>query len=301
MTSRTRKPAPEDEQRYWASTLEVRSSGGQRTIAGLGVPYNRQSALLPGGFYEVVETRALAKTLGDNLNVTCLLEHHPEWLLASTDSGSMRLDDDPAIGLSFEADLPRTQAGNDTHELISTRRISGASIGFQTFSDSFQRVGAGVVRHLESIRLAHIAPTAQPAYPQTHVAVRSLAQQLGEDVNDVMALANKGELRSLFTRTDQMVSATPTVEPGIPVESRSDGALDLARRRLLLMKRKMDWDAPPSDDPGYRLLELYRRKLNFDQPGLESRSCDRTTVTTARGHLRAVDVGQVAWDHGGDW
>jgi hypothetical protein len=206
----------------------------------------------------------------------------------------MRLIDDPATGLSFECDLPRTQAGNDTHELISTRRISGASIGFQTFADSFERVGASVVRHLESIRLAHISPTAQPAYPSTHVAVRSLAHQLGEDINDVVQLANAGELRSLFgPRTDQLVSAAPTVLPSAPtpleVAQRSyvepqDDALKLRMRlnaergagyakdgqpsveQLILehYRRKSNWDAPAPRTPGERLLELHRRKSAWD-------------------------------------
>ena len=43
----------------------------------------------------------MAKTLGDNLNVVCRMEHHPEWLLATTESGSLRLTDEQR-GLSYE-------------------------------------------------------------------------------------------------------------------------------------------------------------------------------------------------------
>jgi HK97 family phage prohead protease len=283
---------PDEEIRFWPTALEVRNAKLRR-IGGLGVPYGTRSALLPGGFFEVVETRALAKTLGDKLNVTCLLEHHPEWLLASSDSGTLRLDDQ-ADGLHYEADLPNTGAGNDTYELVQSGRIKGSSMGFQCYQDEFRRDGATIVRHLVSIRLGHVAPTAQPAYPSTVTAVRSLARQIGEDPADVESLAAQGELRSLFMRTDQQVSAPPTVEPAAEHRSDVDDALALRRRinaekgagyakegqpsieTLLLAHRlkKANWDAPPPKSPGELLLDLHRRKSAWDADtgGTEARS-----------------------------
>jgi Escherichia/Staphylococcus phage prohead protease len=78
--------ASNQEFRYWPTHIETRSEGAIRRIGGLGVPYNKRSRLLPGGFYEVVEPSAVRKTLVDNLNVVSRMEHHPEWLLATTDS-----------------------------------------------------------------------------------------------------------------------------------------------------------------------------------------------------------------------
>jgi Caudovirus prohead serine protease len=113
MTRNRGKPLPDEELRYWPTRLETRSDGPMRRIFGLGVPYGTRSRLLPGGFYEIVEPRSMAKTLSDKLDVVCRMEHYPEWLLATTDSGSLRLTDDPAVGLSYEADLPDTGAGRD--------------------------------------------------------------------------------------------------------------------------------------------------------------------------------------------
>jgi HK97 family phage prohead protease len=268
--------------RYWRAPLDVRSApGALRRIGGLAAPYGQRSALLPGGFYWVIETRAMAKTLGDMINVTALLEHHPEWLLGSVDSDTLRLDNQPD-GLHYEVDLPNTSAGRDTYELTSSRRIKGTSIGFHTFDDEFRREGLTVVRHLVSIRLAHVAPTAQPAYPSTVTAVRSLAQKVDAPYEDVAALAAQGELRSLFMRTDQAVAAPPTIEPGVPtplaVAQRShDGGLDVRRRRLESEAKRIQMDTGNRpDEPRQmsleqRLLELRRRKVLWDAP-VEARS-----------------------------
>jgi HK97 family phage prohead protease len=248
--------------RYWRAPLEVRSGPGSTLrIGGLAAPYGQRSALLPGGFYEVIETRAMAKTLGDHINVTALLEHHPEWLLGSVDSDTLRLDNQPD-GLHYEVDLPNTGAGRDAYELTSSGRIKGTSIGFQTFDDEFRRVGATIERRLISIRLAHVSPTAQPAYPSTSTAVRSLAQKVDAPYEEVAALAARDELRSLFQRTDKSVTAPPTVEPGVPtpleVAHRSIDP-DLDRRMKNNVHRAMDANRADRLDLVRRRQENLRR------------------------------------------
>jgi HK97 family phage prohead protease len=285
-------PLPDEELRYWPTTLETRSEGQLRRIAGLGVPYGQRSRLLPGGFYEVVENRAMSKTLGDKLNVVSRLEHHPEWLLATTDSGSLRLSDDPAVGLSYEADLPNTGAGRDTYELVGSGRIRHSSMGFNCIQDEFRREGAVVVRHLLAIRLQELSPVAVPGYLNTSAAVRSLAAQVGEDPQDVEARAAQGELRSLFTRTDLQVAAPVTVPP-TPLDvaeargSRDD--TDVRRRKNELWARKISMDGHRPDEPlttAQRLLELRRRRMLWDQP-VETRSLTDGFPTDHHGH--AID------------
>ncbi len=243
------------ELRYWRSHLETRSAGTTRRIGGLGVPYGQRSHLLPGGFMEVVEKRALAKTLGDRINVVSRMEHHPEWLLGDVESGTLRLTDEER-GLHYEVDLPNTMAGNDCYELVSTGRIRHSSMGFQCFQDEFRYEGTVLLRHLVSVRLTEVSPTAQPAYADTTTAIRSLANQVGEDPEDVLALASAGELRSLFVRTDQSVTAPPTV---LPAEHRSDdaGQRELELRRRLSEERAKRYDLDGDVDP---LLDLYRRR-----------------------------------------
>jgi hypothetical protein len=157
--------------------------------------------------------------------------------------------------LYYELDLPNTGAGRDTYELTSSGRIKGTSIGFQTFGDEFRREGATIVRHLLSIRLAHISPTAQPAYPSTVTAVRSLARQIGEDENDVAALAERGELRSLFSDR----AAPVVIDVGATEHSSSDEAAlrELETLRKLNDERAKRYGLDGDVDP---LLDLSRRR-----------------------------------------
>jgi len=255
------------ELRYWRSDLETRSAGETRRIGGLGVPYGQRSHLLPGGFVEVVEQRALAKTIGDKINVVSRMEHHPEWLLGDVESGTLRLSNE-ARGLHYEVDIPNATAGNDCYELVRTGRIRYSSMGFQSFEEEFRRDGSLLVRHLASIRLTEVSRTAQPAYPDTSTAIRSLACQVGESVDDVAALAAQGELRALFTRTDLAVTAPPTVLPAA-VEESAQRELELRRRLNAAEGKRLGLDK--SDDAGVRLLEWYRRKHQVYAPVTEAR------------------------------
>lgn len=237
----------------------------------MGVPYGQRSHLLPGGFVEVVEQRALAKTLGDKINVVSRMEHHPEWLLGDVDSGTLRLTNE-ARGLFYECDLPDTTAGRDCYELVRTGRIRYRSMGFQSFQDEFRRDGSLLVRTLVSIRLTEVSPTALPAYADTSTAIRSLASQVGEDPADVEALAAQGELRSLFTRTDRQVTAPPTVLPGEYRSEPSSDTRELELRRKLSDERAKRYGTEKTADPARRLLSLYRRKQEWDAPVTEARS-----------------------------
>lgn len=231
MTRNRGKPVPDEEFRYWPAALEASSAGTLHRIGGLGVPYATRSRLLPGGFYEIVEPRSMAKTLGDKLDVVCRMEHHPEWLLATTESGSLRLTDDPAVGLSYEADLPGTGAGRDCYELVRSGRIRHSSMAFMAVHDEFRSQGATLVRHLTDIRLMEVSPVAQPGYLETSAAVRSLARQIGEDPEDIERLAAAGELRSLISDGGQptVIDMAPT--PLTVAQRSHDGGLDVQRRR----------------------------------------------------------------------
>lgn len=169
-------------------------------------------------------------------------------------------------------------------------------MGFSCMSDEFRHGGAVLVRHLLQIRLTECSPVAQPGYLTTSAAVRSLARQVGEDPEDVQQLANQGELRSLFTRTDNIQSAPTPLEvaqrshvapaPEL-VEARS-GELDIRRRQLELQRIKPAVDSgEPCYDHGStdikrRQLELRRRKMEWDSA--ETRSLPDDFPTDRNGH-----------------
>jgi hypothetical protein len=172
----------------------------------------------------------------------------------------MRLRNDPNVGLDYEVDLPDTTAGNDTYVLTKRGDLRSASMGFVAYESEFRHEGSVLVRHLLSIRLTEISPCAVGAYPQTLTALRHLAQQFGEDPDDILELARKDELRSLFVRTD-LAPPTPlevaqrhAPAPAL-VESRSD-TMDTATARAQL--ERMDPRRPKSNKQ--LQLELMRMR-----------------------------------------
>lgn len=141
--------------------------------------------------------------------------------------------------------------------------------------DEFRREGSAVVRHLVSVRLTEASPVYQPGYIETSTAVRHLASQMGEDENDVAALAERGELRALFSDRHPVVidvGATAT-------EYRSDEASSATQRELELLKklneeRAKRYGLDGEVDP---LLDLCRRRnrnraMRDPAPVTESRS-----------------------------
>lgn len=246
------RPLPDTELRYWPTETEALGDGEQRHIGGLFAPYGTPSRMLPGGFVEVITPSAIRKSIADGLDIISRLEHDPRYLLGTTESKTLEISDDPNVGASYRVLLPNTMAGRDAWALVKTGRLNHSSMGFMCFpgGDEWARQGSTVVRHLVSVRLTEASPVSQPGYIETETAVRHLAGQLGEDPADVLALAQSGELRALFTRTDQMVSATPAIEPG-------SAPVDPALAAAMAKNRQSAFDA---NRPGRLELDRLRQK-----------------------------------------
>lgn len=183
----------------------------------------------------MVAATALNKSLADNLDIVCRLEHDLRYLLGTTESGTLELENTP-VGANYRALLPDTMAGRDAWELVRTQRLNHSSMGFMVLpgDDEFRYESGVLARRLHSVRLTEASPVSQPGYLDTTTAIRSLAGQIGEDPEDIARLAAAGELRSLFTRTSDMA----------PVEARSmtpnSAAAELGRRRDGNRARGMD-------------------------------------------------------------
>ena len=82
--------------------------------------------------------------------------------------------------LSFELDLPDTQAGNDAWAIIQRGDVTGLSIGMIVKNDKWSEVDQDgqtlYKRTIIEADLYEISPVAFPAYPSTEVACRSLAE-----------------------------------------------------------------------------------------------------------------------------
>lgn len=133
-----------------------------------GVPTNRQA--------QYAGTETIGRTAFDGLlgqDVVALVDHNPSMLLGRTSSGTLRLASDEH-GLAFELDLPDTQLGRDTRELVRRGDLAGCS--FTAAVGTVERTAGGVT-HTAFTRLVDVSVVTSPAYPETSVVARNAQGQ----------------------------------------------------------------------------------------------------------------------------
>lgn len=170
-------------------TLEARKADdtGKRTIAGR-IAYNEESQVLrdmwgdpfieelaPGCFDESIKTR----------DVAGLWSHDLGRVLGNTRNGTLRLASSDNQ-LTFELDLPDTQAGNDAWESIQRGDVDGMSFGMVVKDDkwsSIDRDGQTIYkRTIIDADLYEVSPVVFATYPANEVACRSL-EKFKEELN----------------------------------------------------------------------------------------------------------------------
>jgi len=162
---------------YNLEGLEVRETEeGAKTIRGLALPFNRNSADL-GGFIERIEPGAVAV---DDTDVVMLWQHDSTDPITRQSSG-LELEVRKS-GIWFEAQA--SDFSDRQLDLLQRGVVKSMSFGFVTVEDDWEQDSKPVRRTLKQIDLREISPVTWPAYKQTSVAVRS-AQEAGIDLRVV--------------------------------------------------------------------------------------------------------------------
>lgn len=212
------------ERRFTLSQVEVRSGdAGKRTIGGYAAKFNKPSQNL-GGFVEYIAPAAFNRSRGNDWpDVMARYNHDDNMLLGTTNAHTLRLSVDET-GLVYDVDLPRSRG--DVYELVERGDVAKSSFAFRVIGEDGEEWGLTdqnfPKRTLLSVELVDVAPVNAPAYMDTSTAMRSLAHHVHADEAEVRRLAEEGELRKFFVRTD-----------GGPPAKRT---LSGAEARLLLMK-----------------------------------------------------------------
>lgn len=160
--------------------LETRSSqslqASQGKLVGYAAVFNQPSHDL-GGFREIIRPGAFKSALADASQVRALYNHNADQVLGRVGANTLRLSED-AIGLRFEIDLPPTSYAKDLSALVERGDVSGCSFAFRVRGDGerWMNQSGETIRELLDIDLSEITITANPAYPATTVATRSMAQ-----------------------------------------------------------------------------------------------------------------------------
>ncbi|MBN9405823.1 MAG: HK97 family phage prohead protease [Burkholderiales bacterium] len=164
--------------------LEVRSTGELRSdgkkLTGYAAIFNSETDL--GGFVEVIRNGAFRKSLESGSNIRALYHHEGNALLGTTRSKTLKLREDPH-GLAFELDLPSTTHGKDLAILVERGDVAGCSFGFRVRDggDRWEQRGAQLVRELLDVELSEVTLTADPAYADTSVALRTRKNIINND------------------------------------------------------------------------------------------------------------------------
>ncbi len=161
------------ERRFIARPVEIRASEkGPGKIRGYAANFGTYSVDL-GGFRERLARGCFRDCLAAGDDPRCLRNHDDNMLLGRRSAGTLALDEDDE-GLVFECDLPDTQNGRDTAELIRRRDITGCSFQFTIAEASWDFSLEVPLRTVTRVgKLYDVGPVTFPAYESTSVDMRS--------------------------------------------------------------------------------------------------------------------------------
>jgi HK97 family phage prohead protease len=210
--------------------IELRTAAdGSRHIVGYASVFNRYSQDL-GGWVEQVAPGAFTKTIAE-ADIYGLFNHNVDLVLGRNRAETMSLAED-VTGLAYDIALNSddSDAANVAAK-VGRGDITGSSFSFRALDVEWGLTDQEMpLRTLKAVRLYDVGPVTFPAYLATQeagaaVALRSLAVQCGRPVDELVAAADRRELRSYIHADGEGPGQPPTPD------------LDSHRRRLELMRR----------------------------------------------------------------
>ena len=127
---------------------------------------------------EVVRRGAFARAIEEGQDVRSLFNHDPNYVLGRTRAGTMSMAEDET-GLRIDVVPPDAQWARDLLESIRRGDVSGMSFGFRAVREEWVNLPDRTQRReLLDVDLYDAGPVVFPAYPQTTVAVRQMAERL---------------------------------------------------------------------------------------------------------------------------
>lgn len=160
------------ERRY--AVGELRFDTFDRKIRGTAIVFNSRSVDL-GGFTEIIKPEAVDRTIRDAADVRALVDHDTSKVLGRTRAGTLQIRKGKR-GLEIEIDPPNTTAAKDILESIERGDVTGMSFGFRTLEDDWHLEDGEPVREVLDMEVREVSIVTFPAYPDTDVALRSLAK-----------------------------------------------------------------------------------------------------------------------------
>ncbi|MHC0441606.1 HK97 family phage prohead protease [Flavobacterium sp. 3-210] len=164
------------------------------TIEGYAAKYNKRTTI-GGWFEEEILPGAFDDCLADDIR--CLFNHNPNFILARTVSGTLKVEAD-AIGFKYSYVSPDRSYANDLRDSIDKGDVSESSFAFRIKEEKWTAgdPSKGILDFRQIVKFEKIydvAPVTYPAYPDTEVASRSLTAAKKElESRDSVQGENKG-------------------------------------------------------------------------------------------------------------
>ena len=221
---------------HFVDDMEIRAVGDKMTFKGYAAVFNSDSEPLP--FIEQIKPGAFARTLKSRNNIRMYVNHNDSQLLASTRSGTLRLQED-SKGLLAEADLPMTTDGRNMSILLEQRIVDSMSFGFSVPRGGDTWSADGARRTLTEVRLHEVSVvTGQPAYAATSASVRKLAARVAVDeVSLAAALVTLESGEELDEAQADLIRGV--VDQLAPKDIKPDNSLIVAKQLLALMEMQV--------------------------------------------------------------
>jgi HK97 family phage prohead protease len=204
----------EAERRFTSVRVEIRAGAkDSMTIGGYAAKFARMSQNL-GGFVEQIDPAFFNKSRGDGWpGVVARYNHDDNMLLGTSGAGTLSLSVDE-VGLGYDVALPTSRG--DVYELVQRGDVRQSSFAFIAFEDDWTTTDQGFpLRTLVSGRLLDVAPVNTPAYEDTSVGLRSLAEKFHADLDEVRTMAKANELIRFFKRSDPPADARRSAQAAL--------------------------------------------------------------------------------------
>jgi HK97 family phage prohead protease len=214
---------PDVERRFTMSAVAPMWAGGEenrdgvpKRIGGYAAKFNTYSRDL-GHFVEEVEPTFFNKSRGDGWpDVICRFNHEDAQLLGTVAGRTLELGCD-RDGLLYDVEPPTTM--RYIVELVQRGDVQKSSFAFRCIEDEWTMTSdGGPLRRLHTGQLVDVAPVVTPAYADTSAGLRSLADHVGADPEEVRSLAEAHELRRFFVRTDRPSQVRKPLSPAVAMK-----------------------------------------------------------------------------------
>ena len=163
------------EQRGWDAEVRVEGQADTATLVGCAIAYEVRSKPVLW-FQEIISRGAASRALKEQQDIRATINHDPTLILGRTKSGTLKLTEDEK-GVHFEIHPPATTYARDLVECVRRKDIDGGSFRFKVplGGEQWEPAKAGLMetRRVKDMDLADISIVTYPAYPETHVAMRS--------------------------------------------------------------------------------------------------------------------------------